>query len=222
MRSQSDVVSSGGSTGRGSGPGGLPALLLVLLGVVLGLLTGRGSLPALHGDGGHGGQALPPPAVPTPNVHVALHRDEPLAPDRTTVWTAAFQTAWDRLCDLRGFPQGIRLLPPARPEAVEALNAGRLPPDIVGPGDLTVVAGRDEEATWARIDRASDRRRPVFPRDPDFPGYVVFARLRASLRYATPFFVHDRPLRFGSRRTPVGAWGLRPRAQGAASIRMRA
>lgn len=218
MRNSHGVGSPLDARARGSGPWGWPALLLVLLGVVLGLLTRHGS--AIHS----------PPVVdeewplasPTPNVHVALHLDEPLVPDRTSVWTVAFQAAWDQLADSMDLPDGIWLGPPARPEALRALNAGRLPPGIVDPGDLTVIAGPDEEATWSAVDRASDRPRPVYERDPDNPGVVAFARLRASLRYETPFFVAERPLAFGPQRTRVRAWGLRADAEGPVPARMRA
>lgn len=219
MRNRQDAGQPPASRPRAAGSNGWGILLILVLGLILGLFTSHGrespapSTPDVEDE---------PLGPPTPNVYVALHLAEPLAADRTVVWTVAFQAAWDRLADTLGLKDGIRLEPPARPEAVRALNAGRLPPGIVDPGDLTVIAGPDDDATWSTYDRLSDRPRPEYERDPEGPGVVAFARLRASLRYETPFFVAERPLAFGPDGTEVTAWGLRADADGPVPTRMRA
>jgi len=158
---------------------------------------------------------------PTPNVLVALHLDEPLAADRTVVWTAAFQAAWDRLGDALGSPGTISLAAPAHPDAVEALNAGRLAADALDPRDLTVIAGPATEATWNAIGQVSEHPRPPAAPDPSDQDVVAFARVAASVRYEIPFFVKETPLHFGPRRIPVRAWGLRKSAFGETAERMR-
>lgn len=161
----------------------------------------------------------------TPNVLVAMHLEEPLDPNRTVVWTVAFQAAWDALTDavrtewrLPEFDLG----PPAKSEDVRVLNAGRLRPGIVAPKDLTVIAGPATDEIWGAIDRASDRPRPVGAPPPRRQDLAAFARLRASIRYETPFHVEARPILFGSARTPVRGYGLEADANGEAADRMRA
>jgi len=158
---------------------------------------------------------------PTADVHVALHLDEPLAAGQTVVWTAAFQAAWDRMADTLGMPEGIELAAPADPEAVRALNSGRLDAGVVDPRDLTVVAGPATEATLNAIDQVSGRPRPADAPPPSPRDLVAFARLNASVRYEIPFFTAEEPLLFGPAEVPVRAWGLRQEARSESAERMR-
>lgn len=190
------------------------ALFVVLLGIPLALCTHNGrqvteSEPSV---------AFGPP---NPNVYIALHLEEPLAPNRTVVWTAAFQAAWDQLADVLKMPDGLALAAPAQMKAVRALNAGRLAPGVVAPGNMTVIAGPATEATWAAIARASGQPRPQGAPAPNEQDTVAFARLKASVRYEAPFFVAEKPLQFGPQQVPVKAWGLRRDAQGEAAQKMR-
>ena len=194
----------------------LLAALLVATGIPLGILT--------SGDGGDD----PPPAgdaepagKPTPNVRVALHLDEPIVAGKTVVWTVAFQAAWDALGEALGAKDEIPLGPPADPEDVRRLNEGRLVVGIVDPKALTVVAGPADESRWAAIDRASDRGMPAGAPPPSRLDIVAYARLRASVRYAIPFSLRERPLLFGAKEVPVRAYGLRANASGEMADRMR-
>ena len=104
---------------------------------------------------------------------------------------------------------------------VRALNAGRLPRGVVPEEDLLVVAGRSTEATWAEVERASDLGAPAGVRDLGPLDVVAFARLRSALRYAVPFDLHPEPIRFGSARTAVRAYGCSQGASRADDERMR-
>lgn len=201
--------------------------------VLAALLLAAGSMTA-NGCGESDGQgrreakapvevAEPAPRV-TPNVLVAMHLEEPLDPNQTVVWTVAFQAAWDALTDAvrrEGKLPGLDLGPPARPEDVHVLALGRLRPGIVAPKDLTVVAGPATKKTWESIDRESDRPRPSGAPAPREQDLAAFARLKAGIRYETPFHVETRPILFGSAKAPVRGYGLEADANGEAADRMR-
>lgn len=202
------------------------ATLFVAAGLPLGLFAGDMGVWR-QGDAGDEDAAIEADAPPreTPNVLVAMHLDEPLVPDRTTVWTAAFQAAWDAMGDAVQKEWGLPtfdLGPPAKPEDVKALNAGRLTPGVVDPKDLTVIAGPATEETWSKVEGASDRDPREGAPPPRGSDLVAFARLRASVRYEVPFDVGRAPLRFGSTRTRVRCYGLRSQTDGDAAERRRA
>lgn len=196
----------------------LLAALLVAMAIPLALLTqsprspSAPSLPAEDSE---------QDATPTPRVRVALHLEEPVPTDTCVVWTAAFQSAWDRMADLLDMPAGIDVGPPADPLALRTLNAGRVPPGVIPARDLQVVAGRSTQTTWAEVDKASDFGVPAGVRRLDSQHFVTFARLRSSMRYAVPFAVHPEPLQFGPSQTEVRSYGLPKDASGADADRMR-
>jgi hypothetical protein len=163
-----------------------------------------------------------PAARPTPNVLVAMHLQERIPTDRTIVWTAAFQAAWDALTEevrAKWHVAALDLGPPAPPEAVRALAAGRLAAGVVDPEGLTVIAGPATQGTWSEIDEASDSGRPAGTPPPNPSDLAAFARLRASIRYETPFHVETRPLVFGQSRTKVRSYGLEASATGPIAAR---
>jgi hypothetical protein len=78
-------------------------------------------------------------------VVVATDR-APIADGKNVLWCAAFQLAWDayRRDVLGGAP--LSLEPPARADAVAALNAAPFPPGDLDPGAFVAMAGRGPES----------------------------------------------------------------------------
>jgi hypothetical protein len=158
----------------------------------------------------------------TPGVHVALHADEPLETDQTVVWTQAFQAAWDRLGDVLGARDGVRLGPPAREADWRALGAARLKEGEVARDLLQVVSGPATSATLRAAEALAGRSLPAGMSGEEDDDLVVCAALRAALRYEVPFVLMGEPLRFGSDEVAVRAYGVEESSTGDAIERMRA
>jgi hypothetical protein len=155
--------------------------------------------------------AAPPEENPT-GIEFALHQAVPLHADRSLVWCATMQMAWDAMADVEGEHGTLPLTHANDMAAVAALNRRSFPSDAIDEDSRIALAGRYEDGIAERIDEAwvakfgTAAPAPHLRLGPD--DVVAFAALRKDLPFETPFRLHETARRFAKGTRGIRTFGL--------------
>jgi WD40 repeat protein len=138
--------------------------------------------------------------------------DTPFAEGKSAVWCSSFQIAWNRLKnDLAGEP--VRLQ--GAQDVADRLNRAKPSEADLEPGSYYTAAGSVMAGIIEKIQKEMAERFPDVPR-PQSMGLplevVVYAYLRAGIKFETEFFDNPEAFRFrdsAGRETAVRSFGIR-------------
>jgi hypothetical protein len=126
---------------------------------------------------------------------VVLTLDSELRDDRSAVWCASFQLAWN---ELRGSLIGDRVRVEAADAMVDSLNSESLTENDLPEGSCFAVAGLVRDGIVQRIQKEMAERFP-FVSTPTFPlgsSLIAYAYLETGAKFGVPFFENRQPLLF--------------------------